>query len=127
MGMRQIILVRHGEAESNLDNSRVGGWSDVKLTNLGVKQAEYVADRLVHELDMKYSLYSSDLTRARQTTEIISKALGIIPTYAEDLREFNPGIVSGMDRKEARKYYNNVLMNHGKQRPLSWSLSLYLN
>jgi broad specificity phosphatase PhoE len=32
MGMRQIILVRHGEAENNLDNSRVGGWSDVKLT-----------------------------------------------------------------------------------------------
>jgi probable phosphoglycerate mutase len=115
--MRQIILVRHGEAENNLDNSRVGGWSEVKLTKLGIKQAEYIADRVVHELDMKYRLFSSDLTRARQTTEIISKTLGVIPTYAKDLREFNPGIVSGMDRKEARKYYNIVDSPHLEWRP----------
>jgi probable phosphoglycerate mutase len=75
---------------------------------LGIKQAEYIAERLVRELDMTYRLYSSDLTRARQTTEIISKELGIIPTYVKDLREFNPGIVSGMDRNEARK--NTVKM-----------------
>jgi probable phosphoglycerate mutase len=108
MIMMQIILVRHGEAENNLDNSRVGGWSDVRLTELGIRQVEAVAERLVHELEKPYKLYSSDLTRAKQTTEIICKTLGITPTYAMELREFNPGIVSGMNRKEATQYYNNV-------------------
>jgi probable phosphoglycerate mutase len=81
----------------------VGGWSDVELTELGHKQAESVAKRLVSELKGKYKLYSSDLKRARQTTEIISKTLGIIPTYASELRELNAGIATGMDRKEAEK------------------------
>lgn len=115
--MKQIILVRHGQAENNLSNSRVGGWSDVKLTELGVKQAESLAERLVNELKNTYKFYSSDLMRARQTAEIISKALNIDPIYAIELREFNAGIVSGMDRKEAKKYYNKVISPHLEWRP----------
>jgi probable phosphoglycerate mutase len=106
--MKQIILVRHGQAENHLLNSMVGGWSDVSLTELGLKQAESVAKRLVEELNGESKLYSSDLNRARQTAEIISESLDMVPIYAIELRELNSGITSGMDRKEAEKYLVKV-------------------
>lgn len=86
----------------------VGGWSDVKLTELGKKQAESVANRLGEDLQDTYKLYSSDLNRAKQTTEIISTIIGIPPSYTRELREFNAGIVSGMDRKKAENYLEKV-------------------
>jgi probable phosphoglycerate mutase len=104
--MKQIILVRHGEAENNLNNL-VGGWSDVELTDLGIKQAQAVADRFSEELKGSYMVYSSDLARAKQTAEIICKKLGKKPIYAKALREHNPGIVSGMAREEADKHFQD--------------------
>lgn len=105
--MKQIILVRHGQAENNLHNF-IGGWSNVKLTELGIKQAQAVANRLEEELEETYKIFSSDLNRAKQTAEIISRKLNKTPTYAIELRELNPGIVSGMDIKEAEKYLIKV-------------------
>jgi probable phosphoglycerate mutase len=106
--VKQIILVRHGQATNNLPNSVVGSWSDVELTELGIKQSESVAKRLSDELKGTYRLFSSDLKRARQTAEIIGKTLDIDPIYATELREYNAGIASGMDRKEAEKYLVKV-------------------
>ena len=105
--MKRMILVRHGQAESNL-HGMIGGWSNVELTELGLKQAEAVAERLREELDGTYKVYSSDLKRAKQTAEIICSKLDKTPTYAMKVREHNPGIVSGMDRKEAEKYRQEV-------------------
>jgi broad specificity phosphatase PhoE len=106
--LKQIILVRHGQAENNLPNSMIGGWSDVKLTELGIKQVETIANRLHEDLKDTYKFYSSDLTRAKQTAEIISKKLEINPSYTYHLREFNSGIASGMDRKKAENYLEKV-------------------
>ena len=100
--MKQIILVRHGEGENNKHNL-IGGWSDVKLTELGIRQAEAVADRLCEELNGDYKIYSSDLARAKHTAEIISQKLGKTPIFTMELREHNPGIVSGMAIEEAKK------------------------
>ena len=102
--MKRFILIRHGQAENNLHNL-VGGWSDVNLTELGIKQAQAVAHRLEEELKETYQIYSSDLKRAKQTAEIICNKLCQTPIYTAELREHNPGIVSGMERKEAEKHY----------------------
>jgi len=102
-----MILVRHGQAENNL-YGLIGGWSNVQLTELGIKQAEAVADRLREELKGTYKMYSSDLKRAKQTAEIISRKLEVTPTYVMEFREYNRGIVNGMDRKEAEKYRQEV-------------------
>jgi broad specificity phosphatase PhoE len=114
--MKQIILVRHGEAENNKHNL-IGGWSDVKLTELGVRQADAVADRLCEELDGDYKIYSSDLARARDTAEIISEKLGKAPIFTMELREHNPGIASGMSRKEAEKHVLEELSDTIDWRP----------
>lgn len=105
--MTRLILVRHGEGENNL-NDLIGGWSDLKLTPLGIKQAQAVAERLSEELDEDYAVYSSDLMRAKQTAEIICTKLDKTPNFAVELREHNPGIVSGMHRDEAQKLLQDV-------------------
>ena len=107
VNLKRMILVRHGEAENNR-YGLIGGWSNVELTELGIKQAEAVADRLRKELDGTYRMYSSNLKRAKQTAEIISGKLDIAPIYVMELREHNPGIVSGMDREEAENHFNEV-------------------
>jgi len=105
--LTNIILIRHGQGENNL-HDLIGGWSDLSLTELGVKQAQAVADRLNEELKENYAIYSSDLMRAKQTAEIICEKLGKTPSFAVELREHNPGIVSGMSRVEAEKLLNEV-------------------
>ena len=105
--MKRLILVRHGQAESNLHGLH-GGWSNVELTELGIKQAEAVAARLSEELKGTYKIYSSDLMRAKQTAGIIGRKLEKTPIYVLGLREFNPGIVSGMSREEAEKHRKDV-------------------
>ena len=108
--MKQIILIRHGQAEHQPHN-RIGGWSDVNLTELGIKQAQAVAQRL-EELKGTYKIYSSDLNRAKQTAEIICKQLEVTPTYAFELREHNPGNATGMTREESAKQWQPVPDTH---------------
>lgn len=103
--MKQIILVRHGEAMNNIPNSVIGGWSNVELTELGIKQAEAVAERLLEDNLGDIPMYTSDLRRARHTAEIIAEKLGKTLIETSSLREHNSGIASGMDREEAKKIY----------------------
>ena len=112
--MTQIILIRHGQGENNL-RDLIGGWSDLKLTELGIQQAQAVADRLNEEIKENYTVYSSDLMRAKQTAEIICEKLGKTPSYAVELREHNPGIVSGMSREKAEELLHDVT-----DPPLDW-------
>ncbi len=120
--MKQVILIRHGQADNNLHNL-VGGWSELNLTELGIKQAQAVAQRLDEELKGTYKIYSSELNRAKQTAEIICKQLEVTPTYAFELREHNSGIASGMTREWADKHWNQVSTYTLDHRPFTGSES----
>jgi len=70
--MMTIYVVRHGEAEGNAER-RIIGQSDHSLTEGGEKDAEVLGERL---RSIKFNkIYSSDLKRARDTANIISKML----------------------------------------------------
>ena len=103
--MKQIILVRHGQGTNNLPDSVIGSWSDVELTELGIRQAKAVAERLSNELEGDIMMYSSDLRRARHTAEIIRNRLDVTSKYVFELREHNAGIASGMNREDAMKLW----------------------
>lgn len=99
-----IILVRHGQAESNVSNL-IGGWSQTALTDLGRHQAQLVAARLKNELEhVEVSFYCSDLKRAAQTAEIIAEKKGVKIIQEEGFREMNNGIADGKTREEVEKY-----------------------
>ena len=102
--MNPIILVRHGQAESNVSNL-TGGWSQTALTDLGRHQAQLVAARLKHELEgVEVVCYCSDLKRAAQTAEIISEETGhnIVPETG--FRECNNGVAAGKTKEEVEEY-----------------------
>lgn len=79
-----FYYLRHGETESNRAQV-VAGSRDVDLTPLGRSQALAAAAALAH-LPIT-AIYSSPLTRARETAEPIARRLGlpvaIIPGIAE--------------------------------------------
>lgn len=69
--------MRHGQSEHNI--APIFQPPDSKLSNLGIQQAKYIADR-VSKLSFD-TLISSSFERARQTAEEIAKKTGKIPEY----------------------------------------------
>ena len=70
----KLILLRHGESQWNLEN-RFTGWKDVPLTQSGIIEAQYAAEKLIEmEIDFN-SIYTSFLLRAIHTAEIVAKSL----------------------------------------------------
>ena len=94
-----LTLVRHGETDYNKENKVNGGNVDTVLNATGKKQVQDLAKKLKKQ---KFDLIiSSDLSRAVETAEIISKELKV-PHVArwEELRERNTGEWTGKPGKD---------------------------
>ncbi|MFX1319968.1 MAG: histidine phosphatase family protein [Promethearchaeota archaeon] len=101
--MRDLILVRHGEAEHNV-KGWTGGWTDTPLTPLGRRQAKLTGKHLKDLLgNATIALFSSDLLRASETALIIGSILEVPPIVEKALRDINWGIAVNMPLEEARK------------------------
>lgn len=82
--MTRIYFVRHGETLWN-KNGRFQGHSDIALSFEGRLQAEKARDRLAtEEFD---AVYSSDLSRAKETAEILCQDRKINIEIEQRLRE----------------------------------------
>src|SRR4051794_13855370 len=101
----EVLLMRHGQSEWNA----IGRWqgqADSPLTDLGRAQARAVA-RSLPPVD---AVFASDLSRARETAEIIVSVLGAgSVTVDADLRERDAGAWSGMTREEIHEQYPGYL------------------
>lgn len=87
----KLYLVRHGQTDWNIDH-RLQGHSDIPLNDTGIRQAQELAAELGgKELDV---VYSSPLTRARQTADIITDGKNNI-IIDEDLLERSFGELEG--------------------------------
>lgn len=90
--MTRFCIVRHGETDWNAAR-RIQGQIDTLLNERGLAQAQSAARALSGE---RFSaLYSSDLTRCRQTAEVLAGALGLAPTLQAALRERHHGLFQG--------------------------------
>jgi probable phosphoglycerate mutase len=87
-------IVTHSEATHHVDGI-VGGWHDSALTALGHRQAEAIANVLLERIEGRPTLYSSDLTRTRQTADAIATAFGVDVELSADLREASCGVAEG--------------------------------
>lgn len=89
----RVVLVRHGE--SNVTVRRVVGGPRTcdGLSDLGIRQAERLRDRLAETGEIEAThLVSSTYPRARQTAEIIAPALGIEDVVVDaGFGEHDPG------------------------------------
>ena len=96
----ELILVRHGESEGNVED-RLQGQLEYPLTEKGVHQAKVTARRLLdHPVT---AIYSSSVGRALATAEIIGKALSIPVLIESALKEYDFGSLSGLTWSEVRK------------------------
>lgn len=100
--MKRIITIQHTQSQQHI-NKMIGSLADWDLTELGIKQADCIGKKLAEEIGKdKFILYSSDLTRAKHTSELIASHLGIVPIYTEALREFDLGGAIGHSKEWAR-------------------------
>jgi broad specificity phosphatase PhoE len=85
----EVVLARHGETDDNQPPLRFQGWRDTPLNDTGRRQAAELAERVSEEgID---ALWSSDLSRARETAEIVARRLGLEVRLDPRLREANRG------------------------------------
>jgi len=90
-----IFLARHGESDWNVAK-RFQGHSDRPLTERGRQQAHALADLVAsQEID---AVYTSPLSRARETAEIVAVRAGLEPIALPELREVDTGSWSGLSR-----------------------------
>ena len=86
-----ILLARHGQTNDNLPPIRFQGFRDTPLNDKGREQAHELAERIAAEPEPIRSLWSSDLSRARETAEIVGAMIGLTPRFDARLREANRG------------------------------------
>jgi broad specificity phosphatase PhoE len=92
-----IFLARHGESDWNVEK-RFQGHSDRPLTERGRQQAHALADLVASEkID---AVYTSPLSRARETAEIVAVCAGLQPVALPELREVDTGSWSGLSRAD---------------------------
>ena len=101
----EIYVVRHGRVPSN-DNKIISGRSNEELTEIGIKQAESVRDK-IKEIGIDV-IFSSPVKRAVQTANIINVENKEI-IFDERLSEREPGKMLGKSRKEIDKSLWNSL------------------
>lgn len=94
VGRGRVLLVRHGHTAWN--GRRHIGWTDVPLDDMGCGQARDVAHALAGErVD---TVYTSPLSRARDTAAPVAAAHGVTPVELDDLRELRFGDLEGKPR-----------------------------
>jgi len=116
--LNKLVLLRHGESQWNLEN-RFTGWTDVDLSEKGIKEATSSGE-ILKESGFDFDLvYSSLLLRAHRTMDICLEEMGIsdIPLkYNWRLNERHYGTLQGLNKGETAQKY-------GDDQVLTWRRS----
>ena len=115
--MSKLILIRHGQSVWNAEN-RFTGWTDVDLSEKGVKEAEEAGNELRNQvIDV---VHTSDLIRAKRTAEIVIRAnVSSKDTVTKSdwrLNERNYGALQGLNKAETAE-------EHGAEQVRIWRRS----
>ena len=115
--MPKLILIRHGQSVWNAEN-RFTGWTDVDLSDKGVKEAEAAGNELRGQvIDV---VHTSDLIRAKRTAEIVIRANGsskeAVTKSDWRLNERNYGSLQGLNKAETAE-------KHGAEQVRIWRRS----
>ena len=116
--MIKLVLVRHGQSMWNLEN-RFTGWTDVELSEQGIKEAKE-AGKVLKEKGYGFDVaYTSVLKRANDTLKYILEELGEenIPVKKSwRLNERHYGALQGLNKDETKEKY-------GAEQVLLWRRS----
>jgi len=107
--MIKLVLVRHGQSQWNLEN-KFTGWTDVELSEQGVREAIAAGD-VLSDGGYRFDIaYTSVLKRANDTLDYILKVLdqNDIPVVKSwRLNERHYGALQGLNKKETADKYGD--------------------
>ncbi len=129
----KVLLIRHGET-TGIHERRYKGHIDVPLSENGIKQirqlAEYLennikntpsSSRVISDINGTLNaLYTSDLSRAVDSAELIARPFGLKPIIMKELRERHFGHWEGMTFEEIKEQYPDEF-NAWARDPLEFS------
>ena len=105
--MIKLVLVRHGQSIWNLEN-RFTGWTDVPLSEKGVKEAQE-AGMVLKEKGFTFDLaFTSVLKRAEDTLDYILKEMDLSEIeirHSWRLNERHYGALQGLNKDDTKKKY----------------------
>jgi 2,3-bisphosphoglycerate-dependent phosphoglycerate mutase len=113
-----LILLRHGQSEWNLENL-FAGWTDIGLTEQGEVEARTAGKLMADERLRPDIMFTSVLKRATETADLALEAAGWsdIPTKRSwRLNERHYGALQGLDKKETAE-------KHGADQVQEWRRS----
>ncbi len=102
MGTTRFCMIRHGETAWNAER-RMQGQIDVPLNATGHRQAQAMAEAIAHESFA--AIYSSSLTRARDTADAAAQRLKLPVELRPELRERHYGIFQNHTAAESAARY----------------------
>jgi len=115
--LSKLILIRHGQSVWNAEN-RFTGWTDVDLSEKGIKEAEEAGNELRSQVINV--VHTSDLIRAKRTAEIVIRAnVSSKDTVTKSdwrLNERNYGALQGLNKAETAE-------EHGAEQVRIWRRS----
>ncbi len=91
--MKSMIILMHHGAD---DDDRLGGWSDAKLSEVGIEQVRRASEQIT-QFHICH-IFSSDLPRARESREAIQ-----------------PLIRQGLSESEINENIKTILYGDGKE------------
>ena len=113
----KLVLVRHGESTWNLEN-RFTGWVDVGLSAKGVDEA-HAAGRLLKAEGFRFDrVFTSLLTRAILTAQIVLEELDQLWLPVERswrLNERHYGALTGLNKKETAQKYGDAQLHQWRR------------
>ena len=116
--MKRLVLLRHGESTWNREN-RFTGWTDVPLSEQGIREAREAGRLLKREGYVFDVAYTSVLLRAVDTLRLVLEEMGLtsIPVFQSwRLNERHYGALQGLNKSEMAARY-------GEQQILQWRRS----
>jgi 2,3-bisphosphoglycerate-dependent phosphoglycerate mutase len=105
--MAQLIIIRHGESQWNLEN-RFTGWVDVDLSPKGIEEAKSAGEKIRPFTFDK--CYTSALTRAQRTLALATEIAGCTNLPIEKnqaLNERHYGDLQGLNKAETAKKFGD--------------------
>jgi broad specificity phosphatase PhoE len=108
-----FILLRHGQTEWNREQ-RFRGRADLSLDEIGLRQAEAVAEKLTSY--KAAVIYSSPLPRALMTAQVVAEHLGLTVQTLPELIDIDFGDWEGLSAKEASEQ-DSDLFNRWTEHP----------
>ena len=122
--MNNLILLRHGQSQWNLEN-RFTGWEDVPLTEQGIAEAKDAGQLMKKNKVHIDVIFSSVLQRATKTAELAIKEMNLeqfwsdgqlLMTKDQSLNERDYGDLVGLNKEETANKY-------GKEQVRIWRRS----